>query len=317
MLQNSKKTNRSQRRGRTAFLRLIGILVSISMLLAAQGSPAAIGAQETDPFYIRSLQTGKKHFSEQNFRDAVKHLEIAAFGLSREKNLRAEAYIYLSLAHLRLDSMDAVERTLRTLLGFMPVEELDSLSLDDTVEQDLIRLLAAVSGESGETSPGPSARPSPTDARIRKAEIRRLKTDIKSGEADSAVYYRLHDLYAAEGNSRGAVKTLRQLLAREPEEFQALFLLGRTLYGQREFREAEIILQRLLLTTESGGLSEKLLQEAKALLILSPHHMGNANKTAMYAANWGQELISDIDTLALSESDRTLLRSILLNRLPD
>jgi len=56
-----------------------------------------LSSQETDPFYINLLNHGEKSFLTGNYREAIKELEIAAFGLLEENSLRAKAYIYIGL----------------------------------------------------------------------------------------------------------------------------------------------------------------------------------------------------------------------------
>lgn len=57
---------------------------------------------QVDPFYLRLLEEGKMLFAQNKLAEAVKNLEIAAFGLIEERPRLLEAYVYLVISHYRL-----------------------------------------------------------------------------------------------------------------------------------------------------------------------------------------------------------------------
>jgi len=57
---------------------------------------------QVDPFYLRLLDEGKSLFAQNKFAEAVKNLEIAAFGLIEERPRLLEAYVYLVISNYRL-----------------------------------------------------------------------------------------------------------------------------------------------------------------------------------------------------------------------
>lgn len=97
--------------------------------------------QETDAFYINLLQQGEKSFLAKNYKEAVKELEIAVFGLHKEKELRGKAYVYLSLSHYYLKDIKKCEKYLREAFELLGDEGIKSLKLDKYVHSDLEKLI--------------------------------------------------------------------------------------------------------------------------------------------------------------------------------
>ena len=61
-----------------------------------------LGAQETDPFYLNLLEKGEQCFLDGDYKNAVKNLEIAYFGIHSNDEIKAKACIYLGLSHYYL-----------------------------------------------------------------------------------------------------------------------------------------------------------------------------------------------------------------------
>ena len=84
------------------------LLVGV-MLLGNSG----LKCQETDAFYKNLFEKGEKSFLAKNYKEAVKELEIAVFGLYKEKELRGKAYVYLSLSHYYLKDIKKCEKYIK------------------------------------------------------------------------------------------------------------------------------------------------------------------------------------------------------------
>ncbi len=97
--------------------------------------------QETDAFYKNLFKKGEKSFLAKNYKEAVKELEIAVFGLYKEKELRGKAYVYLSLSHYYLKDRKKCEKYLREAFDLLGDEGIKKLELDKPERLDLEKLI--------------------------------------------------------------------------------------------------------------------------------------------------------------------------------
>ena len=97
--------------------------------------------QETDAFYKNLFEKGEKSFLAKNYKEAVKELEVAVFGLYKEKELRGKAYVYLSLSYYYLKDRKKSEKYLREAFELLGDEGIKSLKLDKSVHSDLEKLI--------------------------------------------------------------------------------------------------------------------------------------------------------------------------------
>lgn len=118
-------------------VRLCGILFVGVMLF---GNPD-LTCQETDAFYKNLFKKGEKSFLAKKYKEAVKELEIAVFGLYKEKELRGKAYVYLSLSHYYLKDRKKCEKYLRDAFDLLGDEGIKKLELDKFARSDLEKLI--------------------------------------------------------------------------------------------------------------------------------------------------------------------------------
>ncbi len=97
--------------------------------------------QETDAFYKNLFKKGEKSFLAKNYKEAVKELEIAVFGLYKEKKLRGKAYVYLSLSHYYLKDRKKCEKYLRDAFDLLGDEEIKKIELEKAARSDLEKLI--------------------------------------------------------------------------------------------------------------------------------------------------------------------------------
>jgi tetratricopeptide (TPR) repeat protein len=116
---------------------LLSVLLLVGVILIGYSDFAG---QETDPFYKDLFKKGEKSFQTKNYKEAVKELEIAVFGLYKEKELRGKAYVYLSLSHYYLKDREKCEKYLREAFELLGDEGLKSLELDKSTRSDLEKL---------------------------------------------------------------------------------------------------------------------------------------------------------------------------------
>jgi len=118
-------------------VRLWGLLLAGVILLGYSD----LRCQETDAFYKNLFKKGEKSFLSKKYKEAVKELEIAVFGLYKEKELRGKAYVYLSLSHYYLKDLKKSEKYLTEALELLGDEGIKKLELDKLARSDLEKLI--------------------------------------------------------------------------------------------------------------------------------------------------------------------------------
>ena len=98
-------------------------------------------SQQTDPFYLRLLEKAQKSFLAKNYQDAARDFEIASFGLTANKTLRAKAYVYLGICHYHLKNMAKSEDFLRQAYELVGEEGFESIGIAEAARPDLDNLL--------------------------------------------------------------------------------------------------------------------------------------------------------------------------------
>jgi TonB family protein len=96
---------------------------------------------QIDPFYVQLLEKAQKSFLAKNYEEAIRQLEIAAFGLAQDKVLQAKAYVYLGLSHFYLKDIKKSEKFLRQAADIMGDEGFASLAIQESSLPDLEKLL--------------------------------------------------------------------------------------------------------------------------------------------------------------------------------
>lgn len=103
---------------------------------------AILSAQQSDPFYTNLLEKAQKSFLAKNYEEAAREFEIAAFGLTGDKILRAKAYVYLSLSQYHLKDVKAAEKSLHEAAAIVGDEGFAKLEIYESAWPDLEKLMA-------------------------------------------------------------------------------------------------------------------------------------------------------------------------------
>jgi TonB family protein len=151
-----------------------------------------LDAQETkpvDPFYPVLLEKAQKAFLARKYAEAARDFEVAAFGLTGNKNLRAKALVYLSLSRYHLKDIEASERRLREAAELMGAEGFGPLEVVESAQADLAKLMdfygiqTAPAGEPDKDPGKPDAAGPPSTP---KAGSGQAKTGEKPGPPEPA-----------------------------------------------------------------------------------------------------------------------------------
>jgi len=129
--------------GKRKFINLISSFSLIAIASSAFLLSSSLFSQEIDPFYQKLLIRGEKSFLAQNYKEAAKELEIAAFGLHMDKKLKAKALLYLSMCYYYLKDTENCENYLRQVSEQVGREEIENLEkeIDESVRFDFQKLL--------------------------------------------------------------------------------------------------------------------------------------------------------------------------------
>jgi TonB family protein len=111
-------------------------------MLCTISSPSFSSPQQTDPFYLALIEKAQKAFLAKNYQDAVRGFEIAVFGLTQDKTLRAKACIYLGLSYYYLKDIKACEKNFREAADLVGEEGFKDLKISEEVRPDVEKLLA-------------------------------------------------------------------------------------------------------------------------------------------------------------------------------
>ncbi|MHB8055239.1 MAG: hypothetical protein ACYDH3_08335, partial [Candidatus Aminicenantales bacterium] len=114
------------------------VLAAILLLLTFR--PFASG-QTTDPFYHKWLESGEASYFARNFDEAVKSLEIAVFGLIKEKDMRARGYVFLALCRASLGQNDSAATALTSAADCVGWDGLRGMNLRFEARKELDKLL--------------------------------------------------------------------------------------------------------------------------------------------------------------------------------
>jgi protein TonB len=125
---------------------------------------ASLAAQQADPFYVSLLEKAQKAFLTKNYGEAARDFEIAAFGLSGNKSLRAKALVYLSLSRYYLKDIRSSEKCLRDAAEIMGPDGFDGLQLHESTQADVQKLMAyyGIQEPKGKAAAADGEKPPPT-----------------------------------------------------------------------------------------------------------------------------------------------------------
>jgi|GEM_PF-2048148 len=232
-------------------------------------------SSQVDPFYLRLLEEGKSLFAQNKLAEAVKNLEIAAFGLIEERAHLLEAYVYLVISNYRLRQVSRAAYFIAEIERLNLKPEFDRANLSAEfyrqfleTESILWRLALAAQArppakarvvsaslvirpqESGKMSLSLEAMkkeglpvallndmlPPPQPTAIQEAI--KLEEVVKHDPGNGAASLRLAMVYEELGHWSKARSVLKKYLKINPDCAVAHFELGRVLLQLRKAKEA-------------------------------------------------------------------------------
>ncbi len=165
--------------------RFFWIFIFAWLFLAIKIDLFAQGSQQIDPFYLNLLEKAQKTFLSKNYTEAIRQLEIAAFGLAGEKVLKVKAYVYLSLSHYYLRNMKESEKYLKEAADLVGEKEFENLQIAESAWPDLEKLLISFNiREAPKEAPPqvPATVDKPVKAKREEPKKREQKAPQKTAE---------------------------------------------------------------------------------------------------------------------------------------
>jgi len=307
------------------------IIFTFLVTCITSASSMALFTQQIDPFYTNLLQKGEQSFLAGNYKDAVKELEVANFGLHGRNDFIAKACIYLGLSHYYLKDNVKSEKYLKDAKNLLGDKGFQSVDIDDSVRAALEKLLETFKlaepppplkaeqkrppeKEKPEEKAGEVETP-PLKEKTKKPivnPVKELERKIKAKPKDVSLYYDLYALHIENNKQKDALKTLRNLIKKNPDEVRGYYLSGKLQYHLRKYRDAEKSFAKVFELYRKFTVAEEILIESRAYLILSTNFRGDKGRTSKIIAA-SLELFTKemIDSLNLAERDKVLLHTII------
>lgn len=289
--------------------RVIVVVLTIFVLTALSE------AQEDDPFYINLLNKGEISVLAGDYKQAVKDLEIACFGIKKNKKLKAKTCVYLGLCYIYLQDKIQGNKYFKKAEELLDPDGLNALDINEEVKHDLRRLSKAFSSDkeaqpigSQILLPVPSER-IPENESLNKEQ---LEQGIdRDPQKNIPVYYELYSLYRVENNFQEAKKTIEKLIENNPKEVFGYYLLGTILYQEREFDKAKVNFEEFFRLSANLDIKHETLTEAISFLILSLYYCGERDRAAqLIVASKGILSKESILKIQLSDKDKIILTDL-------
>lgn len=263
-------------------------------------------AQEANPFYLNLLKKGEKSYLAGDYVGAISELEIAAFGLLREKRPLAKAYVYMSLSYHHLKNREQSEKYLKDAKNLIGEEQLRNLEIHESAWTEFESLLNSLRPEVDRE------KLEIEEDVIEQELISRLENDIRENPRNVSLYYQLYDAYRVLNNRVFARRTLENLVKNNPSEISGYYLLAKLDYGEGDYREAEKIFEKVLDLSKRVQIEESLSVQVRAYLILSSYLRGKKNKAKERAFAWISDFTEEkIHALPIDIEDKQKLERII------
>jgi len=296
------------------------ILILLFMWLA---SSLNLKSQEIDPFYLNLLNQGEKSFSAGNYKQAIKELEIAAFGLLEENLLRAKAYVYLGLSYYNLRDLAKSKKYLIKAKKCLGQADPQQLNIDETLIIEFNNLVNSfqltekqkINAEKKVSSLNSVTKTSGREEKAKRetaTRIEELRRGIKADPRNISLHYELYQIYLDQNNIKEAKKVLKDLAKKNPAEINSYYLLGKIEFKDRKYKEAQQAFAKMLNISQRVKFDEIKITEAKAYLILSTYFRGKRKDTQKMVADWREELTpAKISLLSLDIGEKEILQKII------
>lgn len=300
------------------------------LLILAATFIKPLSAQGVDPFYSNLFKKGEQSFLNSNYSQAIKELEIAAFGFSPNDPLKTKAYIYISLSYYYLKDTVNSEKFYINAKNNLGDQGFSSIELDEEVRMNFNKLARIFSEGEPSSLPFPPTEGEKSNDTLQDEEgrtksepeqaldpIKALKEEIKKTPRNPALYYDLYDLYQEKDDTKQAINTLKDMIKKNPNEIDGYLLLGRTYYTERKYKDAVKTFEKIFKLSSKQSITEPVLLESRAYLILSTFYKGDEKKAKQIAGSTFNIFTpTTIASLPLDQVQKNKLSEIIISTQP-
>jgi len=248
--------------------------LAISLFGVMLFSYPLLWSQEVDPFYLKLLNGGEKSYLDKNYKQAIKKLEIAVFGLSGDNNLVGKAYVYISLSHLQLKDRENCELNIRKAIELVGAEGLQKLNIDESARDDLKRIMDYFKiGKEEEEEEPEEEKPKKPEDKVLKSRVEKLEKKIAAEPQNLAYYYELYELYRGKNNIKAARKVIQELIMNNPDELVGPYLMGKIEFSQSNYADALRYFNKVLKPFEEIETENVLVIKSLIYVSLCLHYL--------------------------------------------
>lgn len=276
------------------------VMIITSAIMLTIITVPCLGGQDVDPFYMKLFREGEAAFQSQKYKDSIKSLEVAVFGLSKDRALAGKADVYMALSHYHLKNFEKCGQYLAKAYAFLGDEGIKSLEIDKSTRSLLDTLLISIKPEQAQRKPVPafSAEPKaekegsgqqPSDrlpsSKTVASRLKELNESLKSDPENVFLYYELHDLHRRKSDLDAAKRALKGLLRITPDDTKAVFLLARTEFFLKNYADASEGFNMVLRPSSASSLDKSLALKSTIYLSLCLHYQKNRESLKSYLEN--------------------------------
>jgi tetratricopeptide (TPR) repeat protein len=218
---------------------------------------------KNNPSEIRGYHLlGKLEFEVKNYEEAEKTFEKILNLFERaqaDENIFSETKAYLILAASFRGKEDKTQELLSSWMSDFTEEKISSFSIDIEDKERLRRIINAVRSRA--------------EAEREKIRIKMLETEIKKEPRDPSLYYELYELYSKRRQLKDAKEILEDLLKNNPDEAAGIFLLGKTEYWLKHYREALERSRRMVVVSDESYAERELFLKSMIYVCLCLKHL--------------------------------------------
>jgi len=225
------------------------IALSAPLPLAARGvSGAQAQAQAVDPFYTRLFDAGRDAYQRGSFQETVDNLKIAFFGYLDHPAQLLECYIYLEVSYFELRDLDNTGRYHSEIRQAKLESELPKLALPKALVDRYREINASLDRFEAKT-PSLSLLARPAAPATGAAD----KPEPNSAGAGAARRGGAPAATAAAPSMDDEIARLTSVLAADPKNSEAAFMLSSIYVEQKKFGDAHDVLNALAAADPKNG----------------------------------------------------------------
>lgn len=214
--------------------------------LSSSGSFRTDQASETDPFYFRNFEAGKKALEQEKYEEALRYFEVASFGFVNTPSLYAECLIFQAAAHLHLGHRSEALSCFEALRRPEMEKVVNWSNLPSELISIFLEFKAFVERQEALVKTEKPDRAKGGQKLIFSPSSPGVHTDVDPTHwVDSFLAARNYlTLARQQNNPEFKVQYLRRVIELDPTNLESALELARALREKGDFKEASNLLEK-------------------------------------------------------------------------